>query len=101
MDVESFCEACESLSDQLVFADKLMAIESTGAGVPRLTVAKEYNLHCTAAQKLKPFTIYNARHLALTAGASQVVGLDMQKSSAIENAPKLNMDCFNILKVRW
>ena len=101
MDVESFCEACESLSDQLVFADKLMAIESTGAGVPRLTVAKENNLHCTAAQKLKPFTIYNARHLALTAGASQVVGLDMQKSPAIENAPKLNMDCFNILKVRW
>ena len=70
-------------------------------GRRRLTVAKEYNLHCTAAQKLKPFAIYNARHLALTAGASQVVGLEMQKSPAIENAPKLNMDCFNILKVRW
>ena len=43
IDVESFCEACESLSDHLVIGDKLMVIESTGAGVA--TVAKEYNLH--------------------------------------------------------
>ena len=42
-DVESFCEACESLSDTSVIGDKLMVIESTGAGVA--TVAKEYNLH--------------------------------------------------------
>ena len=34
IDVESFCEACESLSDHLVIGDKLMVIESAGAGVP-------------------------------------------------------------------
>ena len=33
IDVESFCEACESLSDHLVIGDKLMVIESAGAGV--------------------------------------------------------------------
>ena len=88
MDVESFCEACESLSDQLVFADKLMAIESTGAGVPRLTVAKEYNLHCTAAEKLKPFTIYKEQCKAYCTHSSQVVCIDMHKILAIVQSPE-------------
>ena len=56
--------------------------------------------NCIVDEKLNSFTIFNARHIAPTA-ASQVVGLDLQKSPAIvqrtENAPKLCIGCFNIL----